>query len=89
MGEFVSGNYFRTFGLSPAAGRLLMDSDDVKGAAATAVMSYVTWQHQFNGDPSVVGGTFWVNTKPVTVVGVPVAEERMALGQWVSDSTFR
>ena len=70
MGEFVSGNYFRTFGLSPAAGRLLMDSDDVKGAAATAVMSYVTWQHQFNGDPSVVGGTFWVNTKPVTVVGV-------------------
>ena len=32
MGEFVSGNYFRTFGLRPQAGRLLTDADDVKGA---------------------------------------------------------
>jgi macrolide transport system ATP-binding/permease protein len=70
MGEFVSGNYFRTFGLRPAAGRMLMDADDVRGAPATAVMSYTTWQHEFAGDASVVGSTFWVNTKPVTVVGV-------------------
>ena len=70
MGEFVSGNYFRTFGLSPASGRLLIDADDVKGAPATAVMSYRTWQHEFAGDPAVVGSTFWVNTKPVTIVGI-------------------
>jgi len=70
MGEFVSGNYFRTFRLRPAAGRLLTDADDLKGAAATAVMSYATWQSEFNGDAGVVGSTFWVNTKPVTVVGV-------------------
>lgn len=70
MGEFVSGNYFRTFGLNPAAGRLLMDADDIHGAPATAVMSYSTWQHDFSGDAAVVGSTFWVNTKPVTVVGV-------------------
>jgi macrolide transport system ATP-binding/permease protein len=70
MGEFVSGNYFRTFGLRPEAGRLLMDADDVRGAPATAVMSYATWQHEFAGDAAIVGSTFWVNTKPVTVVGV-------------------
>ena len=70
MGEFVSGNYFRTFGLAPQAGRLLMDADDVQGAPMTAVMSYDTWQHEFAGDAAVVGSTFWVNTKPVTVVGV-------------------
>ena len=70
MGEFVSGNYFRTFGLRPQAGRLLTDSDDVKGAPQTAVMSYETWQNQFAGDAAVVGSTFWVNTKPVTVVGI-------------------
>jgi macrolide transport system ATP-binding/permease protein len=70
MGEFVSGNYFRTFGLQPRAGRLLTDSDDVKGAAPTAVMSYETWQSQFAADAAVVGSTFWVNTKPVTVVGI-------------------
>ena len=70
MGEFVSGNYFRTFGLRPAAGRLLIDADDLRGAPATAVMSYETWQRQFGGDAAIVGSTFWVNTKPVTVVGV-------------------
>jgi len=70
MGEFVSGNYFRTFGLQPQAGRLLIDADDVPGAPMTAVMSYEAWQHQFAGDAAVVGSTFWVNTKPVTVVGI-------------------
>ena len=28
VATFVSGNYFRVFGLSPAAGRLFMDADD-------------------------------------------------------------
>jgi macrolide transport system ATP-binding/permease protein len=70
MGEFVSGNYFRTLGLRPGAGRLLVDSDDVEGAPYTAVMSYERWQHDFAGDAAVVGSTFWVNTKPVMVVGI-------------------
>ncbi len=70
MGEFVSGNYFRTFGLRPQEGRLLADADDRQGAAPAAVMSYETWQHEFAGDPAVVGTTFWINTKAVTVVGV-------------------
>ncbi|HTH54346.1 MAG TPA: ABC transporter permease, partial [Edaphobacter sp.] len=70
MGEYVSGNYFRTFGLKPYEGRLFTDADDVKGAPMMAVMSYATWQRDFGGDPKVVGGTFWVNTKPVTVVGI-------------------
>jgi macrolide transport system ATP-binding/permease protein len=67
MGEFVSGNYFRTFGLKPEAGRLLGDRDDVAGAPFTAVMSYETWKNEYGGDPAVVGSTFYVNTKPVTV----------------------
>jgi macrolide transport system ATP-binding/permease protein len=70
MGEFVSGNYFRTFGLKPNAGRLLGDADDVEGAPTAAVMSYDTWQRDYAGDSSVIGSTFWVNTKAVTVVGI-------------------
>jgi predicted permease len=70
MGEFVSGNYFRTLGLQPGAGRLFADADDVQGAPMTAVMSFETWQHDFAGDSSVIGSTFWVNTKAVTVVGI-------------------
>jgi macrolide transport system ATP-binding/permease protein len=70
MGTFVSGNYFRVFGLTPAAGRLFVDADDQKGAPITAVMSYETWQQDFSADPSVVGSTFWINTKAVTIVGI-------------------
>jgi predicted permease len=70
MGEFVSGNYFRTFGLQPAAGRFFTDADDSKGAAFTAVMSYDTWMNEYAGDPSVIGSTFWMNTQPVTIIGV-------------------
>ena len=67
---FVSGNYFRVFGLSPAAGRLLLDADDQKGAPVTAVMSYDAWQQDYAGDPSVVGSAFFINTKPATIIGV-------------------
>src|ERR1700735_2073591 len=35
-GTFVSGNYFRVFGLPPGAGRLFSDTDDQKGAPFTA-----------------------------------------------------
>jgi macrolide transport system ATP-binding/permease protein len=70
MGEFVSGNYFRTFGLQPRVGRLLTDADDIQGAPMTAVMSYETWQRDYAGDASVVGSAFWVNTKAVTVIGI-------------------
>lgn len=70
MGEFVSGNYFRTFGLQPAAGRMLTDADDVSGAPMVAIMSYEAWQHNYASDPSVIGSTFWVNTKPVTIAGI-------------------
>ncbi|MGB6191096.1 MAG: ABC transporter permease [Terracidiphilus sp.] len=70
MGTFVSGNYFRVFGLRPAAGRFFVDADDQKGAPYTAVMSYAAWKDDYNGDPSVVGSTFRINTKAVTVIGV-------------------
>jgi macrolide transport system ATP-binding/permease protein len=70
VGTFVSGNYFRVFGLSPAAGRLFVDGDDQKGAPITAVMRYDTWKQEFAGDPGVVGTTLYINTKPATVIGV-------------------
>ena len=70
MGEFVSGNYFETFGLKPAAGRLLTGSDDVKGAPMVAVMSYAAWRRDYAADQAVIGSTFWINTKAVSLVGV-------------------
>jgi predicted permease len=33
-------------------------------------MSYETWKNSYSGDRSVVGSTFYVNTKPVTIAGI-------------------
>ena len=70
IGEFVSGNYFSTFGLGPYAGRLLSPSDDQPDATPVAVMSYRIWREHFSLDPSVIGASFLVNGNPVTIVGV-------------------
>ena len=69
-GEFVSGNYFATFGLNAYAGRVLTGVDDRPGAPEVAVMSYRLWQQRFGLDPSVIGDVFMVDNKPFTVVGV-------------------
>ena len=69
-GEFVSGNYFSTFGIQPFAGRLLADEDDTASAAPVAVMTYRAWAEKFGLDGSVIGGTFLIDGKPFTVVGV-------------------
>ena len=69
-GEFVSGNSFETLGLRPYAGRLLRPSDDVQGATPVAVISFQTWQQELGRDPSIIGSSFTVNGKPVTVVGI-------------------
>jgi predicted permease len=68
--EFVSGNAFQTFGLQAWQGRLMEPSDDKKGAAPVAVMSYRTWQEKFGRDPSVVGATFLINGTAFTVTGI-------------------
>ena len=50
-GEFVSGNYFTTFGLGAFAGRLIAPTDDTPGAPPVAVMSYRTWQQRLRPRP--------------------------------------
>ena len=69
-GEFVSGNYFSTFGIQAFAGRTIAPSDDQASAPPAAMLSYRAWQQQYNSDPSVVGSTFIVNGHPFTIAGI-------------------
>ena len=69
-GEFVSGNSFTTLGLRPYAGRLLQPSDDVKGAAPVAVLSFQAWEQKLGRAPSAIGSSFTVDGQPVTIVGI-------------------
>ena len=69
-GEYVSGNFFRTFGVQPWMGRLMTDADDQEGAPPVAVMSYHVWQDKYASDPSVVGAAYQLNGHAFTVIGV-------------------
>ena len=73
--QFVSGWMFRAFGLRPALGRLLTDSDDSNpGAHPVAVLSHDYWTRRFARDPKALGRTFRMGDAVYEIVGV--AEER-------------
>src|SRR5580700_8816513 len=69
-GEYVSGNFFDTFGVSSWRGRLFSDGDDREGAPPVAVISFHTWQAEYGSDPSVVGAAYDLNSHPFTIIGV-------------------
>ncbi len=69
-GEFVTGNYFSTFGIQAFAGRAILPSDDQASAPPVAMLSYRAWQQQYNADPSIVGSTFIISGHPFTIAGI-------------------
>jgi predicted permease len=69
----VSGDYFNTLGVHPAAGRLFMDSDDKRGCSGSVVLGYGFWQEHFGGAQSAVGTTLSLSGHPFQVIGVAAA----------------
>ena len=69
-GEFVSGNYFATFGLQAYAGRTLTPADDQPSAAPAAMLSHRVWQQEYASDPRIIGSTFMLDGHPFTIVGI-------------------
>jgi putative ABC transport system permease protein len=66
----VGGSYFEVMGLHPVVGRLLDARDDGPNAAGAAVLTYRFWTTGLGSDPSVLGKTVRLGTRPATVVGV-------------------
>ena len=78
----VSGEFFGTLGVAPAAGRLLSTDDDQPGCAPRAVLGHGMWQRAYGGDPSAIGRTITLNAKPVEIVGVaPAAFHGLEVGR--------
>jgi hypothetical protein len=65
-GEFVSGNYFATFGVQAFAGRTLTPTDDRPAALPAAMLSYRAWQQEYGADPKVIGASFVLDDHPFT-----------------------
>jgi len=69
-GETVTGNYFQTLGIQPAAGRMFADSDDRPGAPPVCVISEGYWKRRFGGAGSVVGKSVTSSGVSFTIIGV-------------------
>jgi predicted permease len=84
--QYVSGWMFGTFGLRPAAGRLLTGADDLTpGAHPYAVLSHDYWARRFSRDPKAVGRTFRMGDDLYEIIGV--VEERFTGTEtgWATD----
>ena len=73
-GQLVSGDFFNTMGLKPAAGRLITAADDAASAAPVAVLNYGYWQSAFGGSRDVIGRVIELNNVAFAIIGV--AEQR-------------
>src|SRR5579864_2014200 len=69
-GEFVSGNFFSSLGVTTILGRPLGPSDDSVSASPAIVLNYGYWQRAFGGDRAAVGRTVRLNNVPLEIVGV-------------------
>ena len=72
-GQFISGNFFQTLGVSAWRGRLFINADDQEGAPPVAVLSFHAWQQKYGSDPSVVGSTYQINSHAFLIIGVAPA----------------
>ena len=68
--EYITGNYFSTFGLGAFAGRTIGVADDQPAAPPVAMLSYRAWQQKYGADRKLVGSTMVLDGHPVTVVGI-------------------
>jgi len=70
-GLLVSGNYFSSLGLRPAAGRFIRPDEVVRpGGEPVVVISYDYWHTRFGGQPGAVGQLLRANDRDLTIVGV-------------------
>ncbi len=68
--EFVTGNYFMTFGVGAFGGRVFTPDDDTPASAPVVVLSHHVWQNTYGSDASIVGSALVVEGHPFTVIGV-------------------
>ncbi len=68
-GEMVSGQFFSGLGVGMAVGHGFSEPDETNHAPL-AVLSYKYWTRRFERDPSVAGKTLYVNSVPMTIIGV-------------------
>ena len=70
MASIVSGNYFDTFGVTPAIGRGFTLENEKAGQDQVTLLSHAFWLKRFGGDKDIVGKTIILDSKSYQVLGV-------------------
>jgi len=70
LGGYVTTNGFAFLGVPTLLGRFFSSGDGKPGTPFVFMMSYRLWQTEFNGDPKILGTTFFLNGKPRTLIGI-------------------
>lgn len=69
-GEYVTANYFATFGVQPIAGRVFTADEDQPSRPRVALISERLWRTRFGGNPSILDTKVRINGEPTPVIGV-------------------
>jgi macrolide transport system ATP-binding/permease protein len=70
-GGIVSANYFDALGVRPILGRGFRPEEGTgRNAHPVTVISYLTWQDRYKGDPEIIGKTQYLNGVQHTIIGV-------------------
>jgi len=70
LGGYVTANGFEFLGVPPLLGRYFSPGDGKPGTPYVFMMNFTLWQAEFNGDPRILGKTFFLNGKPRTLIGI-------------------
>src|SRR5262249_50948790 len=69
-GAYVTENFLRALGVTPAIGRDFTAADNTPGAEKVALIGYGIWQRDFGGSSDICGRRVRINGKPATIIGV-------------------
>ena len=72
QGQMVSGNYFRSFGITAGQGRTFSLEDS--RSEPVIVLSHSFWQRAFHGDPRIIGSLMRINGSAYSIIGVAPEE---------------
>ena len=66
----VGDGFFKIMKGKPLLGRVFTPEEQEDGKDRVIVLGYGLWQRRFGGDPTVIGRSISLNSRPYTIVGV-------------------
>ena len=69
-GADVSGSFFETFNVPPAAGRPINREDEGPNRPLVCVLGYELWRSRFGGDASLIGKSIDLSGRRHAVIGI-------------------